>query len=75
MKNVNQNSNQTHQEQTPTHSDAIEFNEVVVYHEMADQTAVRINLLEQVNTQLLQLELMIQRRDFVMREVFQSIAD
>ncbi len=53
----------------------IEFNDVVVYNEMADQTSVRVNLLEQVSTQLNQLEVMIQRRHFVMKEIFHHFAD
>jgi carbonic anhydrase len=35
---------------------SLEFADVVVYNEMADQTSVKMNLIEQIHSQLNQLE-------------------
>ena len=75
MKSTNQNTTNLEQTQEHAQSALMEFNEVVVYNEMADHTSVRLNLLEQINSQLGQLETMIQRREFVMKEIFQHIAN
>ena len=75
MKIVNQKNNELIQEQNITHVPTVEFNDVVVYHEMADQTSVRLNLIDQVHSQLNQLEVMIQRREFVMKEIFHYIGE
>lgn len=59
--------------QTTTEADvsvrSLEFGEVVVYNEMADEPSVKINLLEQIHAQLNQLEELNQRRQFLMREI------
>ena len=54
---------------------SLEFGDIVVYNEMADQTSVKLNLLEQINAQLNQLEEISQKRQFMMREVLQHIVD
>lgn len=54
---------------------SLEFGEVTVYNEMADQTSVKLNLLEQIQSQLNQLDEMTQRRQFMMKEVLQHIID
>lgn len=55
--------------------DSLEFSDIVVYNEMADQTSVKINLLEQVQSQLKQLEELTQKRQFMMKEVLGQIID
>lgn len=53
----------------------LEFAEVAVYNEMADSTTVKLNLLEQINSQLNQLDEMVLKRQFLMKEIVQYIAD
>ena len=52
---------------------SLEFSDVVVYNEMADQTSVKLNLIEQIHSQLNQLEEMNHRRNFLMKEVLSVI--
>ena len=52
----------------------LEFGDVVVYNEMADQTSVKLNLLEQIHAQLNQLEEMNQKRQFLMKEIIDVIS-
>ena len=52
---------------------ALEFSDVVVYNEMADQTSVKLNLIEQIRKQFDQLEEMNQKRQFLMREVLDFV--
>ena len=52
---------------------ALEFGDVVVYNEMADQTSVKLNLIEQIRSQLDQLEVMNHKRQFLMKEVLEVI--
>jgi hypothetical protein len=52
---------------------AVQFGEVLVYNEMADQTAVRMNLLEQINSQMAQIDELNQRRQYVLKEIIQQI--
>jgi|GEM_PF-4748283 len=54
-------------------SSTLEFADIVIYNEMTDQTAVKLNLLEQIHAQLNQLEEMSLRRQFIMKEVLQLI--
>lgn len=54
---------------------SIEYGDIVVYNEMADQTSVKLNLIEQIHAQLNQLEEMTQKRQFMMKEVLQYIAE
>ncbi len=61
--------------QTELSVKALEFGDVVVYNEMADQTSLKINLLEQINNQLAQLEEISDKRRFMMKEVLQFITD
>ena len=75
MKNVNNTTNTVETNLEIANTAHVEFNDVVVYNEMVDQTAVRLNLIEQIHSQLGQLETMIQRREFVMKEIFHHLAD
>ena len=52
---------------------SLEFGEILVYNEMADQTSVKLNLIEQIHAQLNQLEEMTKKRQFMMKEVLQYI--
>lgn len=54
---------------------SLEFADVVVYNEMADQTSVKMNLIEQIHAQLNQIEEMTHKRQFMMKEVLQHIID
>lgn len=54
---------------------SLPFADVLVYHEMADQTAVKMNLIEQIHGQLNQLEELTQKRQFLLKEVLQYIVD
>jgi hypothetical protein len=54
-------------------SSSLEFSDVVVYNEMADQTSVKLNLIEQIRTQLNQLEEMNHKRQFLMKEILDVI--
>jgi hypothetical protein len=54
---------------------SLQFVDVVVYNEMADQTSVKLNLIEQIHAQLNQLEEMTSKRQFMMKEVLQHIID
>ena len=52
----------------------LSFGDVVVYNEMADQTSVKMNLIEQIHAQLNQLETMNHKRRFMMKEILESIS-
>jgi hypothetical protein len=54
---------------------SLEFFDVVVYNEMADQTSIKMNLIEQIHSQLNQLEEMNHKRQFMMKEILQHIID
>lgn len=45
------------------------WDDVIVYNEMADQTSLRLNLLEQIKNQMTQLEEMSARRQFLTKEL------
>ena len=67
---MNEQKNQT--QTTVVESNSIvslEFGDVMVYNEMADQTSVKLNLIEQIHTQLNQLEEMNQKRQVLMKEI------
>jgi len=64
---------QTHVTENETSVPALEFSDVVVYNEMADQTSVKLNLIEQIRAQLNQLEEMNQKRQFMMKEILEVI--
>lgn len=59
--------------ETEAAAPTLEFNDVVVYNEMADQTSVKLNLIEQIRSQLNQLEEMNHKRQFMMREILDVI--
>lgn len=76
MKNLNLASQIDQTESTSNenlNSNHLEFNEVVVYQEMADQPAVRLNFVQQIHAQMSQLDEMISRKQFVLKEVFNEI--
>lgn len=56
-------------------SGSLEFADVVVYNEMADQTSVKLNLISEIHSQLNQLEEMTHRRQFIMKEILTLIAE
>ena len=60
---VEQNSNEN---STTGH---LEFNDVVVYQEMGDQTSIRLNLIEQIHAQMNQLDEMVGRKQFMIKEI------
>ena len=64
-------SNQTSEVETSVAN--VEFGEVLVYNEMADQTSVKLNLINQIRMQLNQLEEMNQKRQFLMKEILEVI--
>ncbi|AGH95867.1 hypothetical protein [Pseudobdellovibrio exovorus] len=51
------------------------FADMVAYNEMADQTAVKINLIQQIHQQLDQLDELSNKRQFMLKEILQHIAD
>lgn len=51
----------------------VEFGDVLVYNEMADQTSVKLNLIEQIHSQLNQLDEMNHKRRFLMKELLEVI--
>ncbi len=54
---------------------ALEFGDITVYNEMADQTSIKLNMVEQIHSQLNQLEEMTLKRQFMMKEVLQYIVE
>ncbi len=74
MKNLNEQQNQESNLNTELNPSAkLEFGDVVVYHEMADHTEVRLNLIDQLHSQLNQLDEMVQRKNFMMKEIFNDL--
>ena len=51
----------------------LEFNDIMIYQEMGDQTSVRLNLIEQIHAQINQLDEMVSRKNFVMKEICNEI--
>lgn len=68
MKTINL-ANTSVVENASNDTNTLGFEDVVVYNEMADQTSVKMNLLEQIRGQMNQLEEMSARREFVTREL------
>lgn len=54
---------------------SLAFADIVAYNEMADQTSVKINLIQQIHQQLDQLDELSSKRQFMLREVIQHIID
>ena len=52
---------------------SLEFADVVVYNEMADQTSVKLNLISEIHSQLNRLDEMSQRRQFLMKEILSLV--
>lgn len=72
MKNLNSTQQIVINEENSSASH-LEFNEVVIYNEMADQTSVRLNLVDQIHSQLNQLGVMISRKQFVLKEIANEV--
>ena len=53
----------------------LEFGDVVVYNEMADNTSIKLNLIEQLHAQLNQIYELTHKRQFMMKEVMQLIGE
>ncbi len=47
--------------------------DLLVYREMDDQTSVRMNLLQQVQSQFDQLQVMSERRTFLLNEILSCV--
>ncbi len=72
MKNLNLINQTLIQEEISSVAN-LEYNDVMIYNEMADQPAVRMNLVEQIHSQLSQLDEMISRKQFVLKEVLNEV--
>jgi hypothetical protein len=59
--------------ETENSASSLEFSDFVVYNEMADQTSVKLNLIEQIRMQLNQLEELNHKRQFLMKEILEVI--
>lgn len=53
---------------------SLEFGDMVVYNEMADHTSVKLNLIEQIHSQISQLEEINQKRQFLMKDILDIIS-
>ena len=72
---MNEQKNQTQTTVVENNSSvSLEFGDVMVYNEMADQTSVKLNLIEQIHAQLNQLEEMNHKRQFLMKEILSVIS-
>lgn len=74
MKNLESTKNPQLTEET-FNVNKLEFGDVVVYNEMADNTSIKINLIEQLHAQLNQIDELTQKRQFMMKEVLQLIGE
>jgi len=74
MKNL-ESAKQTQLTQVEESSRALEFADVVVYNEMADQTSVKLNLISEIHSQLNQLDELSHKRQFMMKEILSLIAE
>ncbi len=74
MKNLD-TAKQTQITEVNYQANTLEFGDVVVYNEMADQTSIKLNLIGQIHAQLNQIEELTQKRQFMMREVLQLIGE
>lgn len=75
MKTNNEVKNNIEQSSSLTTQVAFEFGEMVVYNEMLEQTSVKVNLVEQIHSQLNQLEELNAKRNFLSKEVYKLICD
>lgn len=64
---------QTQVTETEISNGSLEFADVVVYNEMADQTSVKLNLISEIHSQLNRLDEMSHRRQFLMKEILSAI--
>ena len=68
MKIVNQNT-QTNPTANHQEENSLNWDDMTVYNEMADQTSQKLNLLEHMKKQMSQLQEMSERRQFVTKEL------
>lgn len=74
MKNANSTSQMDQAEVSQASNEAhLSFNEIVVYQEMSDQPAVRLNLIQQIHAQMNQLDEMLERKQFILKEIYHEI--
>ena len=73
MKNL-ESVKQTNVTETEISNRSLEFADVVVYNEMADQTSVKLNLISEIHSQLNRLDEMSHRRQFLMKEILSVVA-
>ena len=73
MKNLTTPNNSTDNYSESLISSAAELYDVVVYQEMADQPAVRLNLIQHIHLQMNQLDEMLGRKQFVLKEIHGEI--
>jgi hypothetical protein len=72
MKNL-ESVKQTNVIETEVSNSSLEFADVVVYNEMADQTSVKLNLISEIHSQLNRLDEMSHRRQFLMKEILSLV--
>lgn len=68
-----ENSSENYSVDSVVSSSSAQFDEVVVYNELADQSLSKIHLLQQIHLQLSQLEVMVARRKFLLNQVSEII--
>ena len=73
MKNLNSVKQTQITETEMSDTSSLEFADVVVYNEMADQTSVKLNLISEIQTQMNRLDEMSHRRQFLMKEILSLI--
>jgi uncharacterized protein YueI len=73
MKNVNTTQRNQMTNQETSLNQELEFGDVVVYHEMADQTSVRLNLVVEIHAQLNQIDEMLMRKQYLMKEILNEL--
>ena len=73
MKNLSSVKQTNTTETEVSEARSLEFADMVVYNEMADQTSVKLNLISEIHSQLNRLDEMSHRRQFLMREILSLI--
>lgn len=72
MKNNNLSTEELNEKLNSTsgsENSSLAWDDIVVYNEMAEQTSLRMNLLDQIKKQMNQLEEMSARRQFLTKEL------
>lgn len=73
MKNLSSVKQTNTTETEVSEARSLEFADMVVYNEMADQTSVKLNLISEIHSQLNRLDEMSHRRQFLMKEILSLI--